>query len=81
MDFCPLKCVAVFFIYLFVFIFIGFFFILLDYETDDEAKGLIDDSEENGKNNWTTTTITFRDVLWTPGVKTLVSVFKVCLFQ
>ena len=81
MDFCPLKCVAVFFIYLFVFIFIGFFFILLDYETDDEAKGLIDDSEENGKNNWTTTTITFRDVLWTPGVKTRVSVFKVCLFQ
>ena len=81
MDFCSLKCVAVFFIYLFVFIFIGFFFILLDYETDDEAKGFIDDSEENGKNNWTTTTITFRDVLWTPGVKTLVSVFKVCLFQ
>ena len=51
MDFCSLKCVAVFFIYLFVFIFIGFFFILLDYETDDEAKGLLDDSEENGKNN------------------------------
>ena len=43
-----------FFIYLFVFIFIGFVFILLDYETDDEAKGLLDDSEENGKNNWTT---------------------------
>ena len=48
MDFCSLKCVAV---YLFVFIFIGFVFILLDYETDDEAKGLLDDSEENGKNN------------------------------
>ena len=75
MDFCSLKCVAVFFIYLFVFIFIGFVFILLDYETDDEAKGLLDDSEENGKNNWTTTTITFRDVLWTPGVKTRASVF------
>ena len=40
-----------FFIYLFVFIFIGFVFILLDYETDDEAKGLLDDSGENGKNN------------------------------
>ena len=40
-----------FFIYLFIFIFIGFVFILLDYETDDEAKGLLDDSEENGKNN------------------------------
>ena len=64
-----------FFIYLFVFIFIGFVFILLDYETDDEAKGLLDDSEENGKNNWTTTTITFRDVLCTPGVKTRASVF------
>ena len=64
-----------FLIYLFVFIFIGFVFILLDYETDDEAKGLLDDSEENGKNNWTTTTITFRDVLWTPGVKTRASVF------
>ena len=48
MDFCSLKCVAV---YLFVFIFIGFVFIFLDYETDDEAKGLLDDSEENGKNN------------------------------
>ena len=64
-----------FFIYLFVFIFIGFVFILLDYETDDEAKGLLDDSEENGKNNWTTTTITVRDVLCTPGVKTRASVF------
>ena len=53
----------------------GSFFILLDYETDDEAKGLLDDSEENGKNNWTTTTITFRDVLWTPSVKTRASVF------
>ena len=48
---------------------------MLDYETDDEAKGLLDDSEENGKNNWTTTTITFRDVLWTPSVKTRSSVF------
>ena len=77
MDFCSLKCVAVFylFIYLFVILFSKFFFILLDYETDDEAKGLLDDSEENGKNNWTTTTITLRDVLWTPSVKTRASVF------
>ena len=50
MDFCSLKCVAV--LYLFVILFSAFFFfILLDYETDDEAKGLLDDSEENGKNN------------------------------
>ena len=57
-DFCSLKCVAVFylFVYLFVILFNEFFFILLDYETDDEAKGLLDDLEENGKNNWTTTT-------------------------
>ena len=39
------------FIYLFVILFSKFFFILLDYENDDEAKGLLDDSEENGKNN------------------------------
>ena len=50
MDFCSFKCVAV--LYLFVILFSAFFFfILLDYETDDEAKGLLDDSEENGKNN------------------------------
>ena len=42
---------------------LSYFFILLDYETDDEANGLLDDSEENGKNNWTTTTITLRNVL------------------
>ena len=62
------------FIYLYLYL-LGSFFILLDYGTDDEAKGLLDDSEENGKNNWTKTTITFRDVLWTPGVKTRASVF------
>ena len=74
MDFCSLKCVAV--LYLFVILFSAFFFfILLDYETDDEAKGLLDDSEENGKNNWTPTTITLRVVLWTPSVKTRASVF------
>ena len=38
------------FIYLYLYL-LGFFFILLDYKTDDEAKGLSDDSEENGKNN------------------------------
>ena len=42
---------SILFIYLFVFLFGEFFFILLDYETDDEGKGLLDDSEENGKNN------------------------------
>ena len=51
---------SILFIYLFVILFSKFFFILLDYDTDDEAKGLLDDSEENGKNNWTTTTITLR---------------------
>ena len=66
---------SILFIYLFVILFSKFFFILLDYETDDEAKGLLDDSEENGKNNWTTTTITLRDILRTPSVKTQASVF------
>ena len=54
---------SILFIYLFVILFSKFLFILLDYETDDEAKGLLDDSEENGKNNSTTTTTTLRDVL------------------
>ena len=66
---------SILFIYLFVILFSKFFFILLDYETDDEAKGLLDDSGENGKNNWTTTTITLRDILRTPSVKTRASVF------
>ena len=42
---------SILFIYLFVILFSKFFFILLDYETDDEPKGLLDDSGENGKNN------------------------------
>ena len=54
--FAYFKCVGVF-LFIYLFVFIELFFILLDYETYDEAKGLLDDSEENGKNNWTTKSV------------------------
>ena len=69
------MCRGIFYLFICIYIYWVLFFFLIDYETDDEAKGLLDDSEENGKNNWTKTTITLRDVLWTPGVKTRASVF------